>query len=160
MTWENIIPVVIALLGSGIIVAWMNRRKTSAETNQLIVQQAATLVDELQEERKAGREERDELRRERNELRQQLREFQQTTAKEIEQLKAELKVQESALDDLQVKNLKYQFVLSAFANQLRLAGFEPVIDPADIDTMKLDDIQVIADGMSRVETRRRQKPDD
>ena len=147
---ENFITILIALLGSGVIVAWMNRRKTSAETNQLIVQQAATLVNELQEERKAGREDREELRGEVRHLQA-----------DIKQLKAELKAQESTLDDLQVKNLKYQFVLSAFANQLRLAGFEPVIDPADIDTMKLDDIQVIADGMSRVETRRRrQKSDD
>ncbi len=160
MTWENIIPIVVALFGSGIIVALLNRKKTSAETGKTIVDQAKTLVDELQEERKAGKEERVELRQERDELREQLRRFQETTAKEIKQLQAELKVQEVAINNLTAKAMKYQLALTITIRQLRLAGFEPMIEPSRIDAMGVEEMRTIAEGLSNVDQRRQRAAKD
>ena len=157
---ENFITILIALLGSGVIVAWFNRRKTSAETDKTIVEQAKTLVDELQEERNAGNLERQELRKERDDLRQQFREFQEATEQKIKQLETEMKVQELAIGNLTARAMKYQLALTITIRQLRLTGLEPMIEPGKIDAMKVEEMRIIAEGLSNVDRRRQNATDD
>ena len=146
VTWENIIILAVALLSSGIIGTLLKSRKTSAEVDKTIVEQAKTLVDELQEERKVGREDREELRRE-------LRHLQA----EIKQLKAELKAQEVAIGNLTARAMKYQLALTITIRQLRLAGFEPMIEPSKIEAMEVEEMRTIAEGLSNVDQRRQKR---
>lgn len=81
--------------------------------------------------------------------------------KEIEQLgkkstalEAELEVQAHAIENLTAKNLKLQVLVSILTNQLRTAGFEPIIDPAQIESIEVDELRLIAESLSNVERRR------
>ena len=81
--------------------------------------------------------------------------------KEIEQLERKIKslqheveIQAASLENATAANLKQQLYSSIIVNQLRAAGFEPVIEPSEIDTMAVDDLRLIAEAMSNTERRR------
>lgn len=151
MDW---LTITLTVLSSNVLVivvtSLVNRRKSSAETGKIQadtdsvrVGTALKLVDELQEELA--------------EIRKRFQEYRQYTDEQIANLTAEARAQEVAIDNLTAKTLKYQMVLSILIMQLRQGGLEPLVDPDEIDTMKIDDLRTIAQGMSNVERRRQER---
>jgi septal ring factor EnvC (AmiA/AmiB activator) len=147
---EQYLTILLALIGSGVITAittsLLNRRHTSAVTQDVLVGAAKKLVDELQED--VAR-----LRQEREDITQRLKE----TENKLTELRADFSAQENAIDNLQANALKYQLVFSITVLQLRQFGLEPLIAPDKIDTMSIDDIRLIAQGLSNVEHRRQER---
>ena len=147
---EQYLTILLALIGSGAITAiltsLLNRRHNFAITEDVLVGAAKKLVDELQED--VAR-----LRQEREDITQRLKEAENR----LVELRADFAAQENAIDNLQANALKYQLVLSITVLQLRQLGLEPLIAPDKIDTMSIDDIRLIAQGLSNVEQRRQER---
>jgi hypothetical protein len=149
--WQTIVVAIVSSNGITILLTWLVNRhrstveaaKIRAETDDTKVGTALRLVDELQEARLEDN--------------QRFRDYRQATDEKIAGLMTELKVQEKAIDNLEAQNLKYQLVLSILLMQLRQGGLEPLIDPQKIDLIEVDDLKIIAQGLSNVETRRRQR---
>lgn len=146
--------IVLAVISSNIlsivITAWLNRRRSQAESDKIRaetedtrVNTALKLVDELQDQLTEGNS--------------RFRDYRQTTDETIAKMMTELKVQEKAIDNLTAKTLKYQLVLSILIMQLRQGGLEPLVDPQEIEMMKIEDLRIIAQGMSNVEERRQRR---
>ena len=147
---EQYLTILLALIGSGAITAiltsLLNRRHSFAVTEDVLVGAAKKLVDELQED--VAR-----LRQEREDITQRLKEAENR----LIELRADFAAQENAIDNLQANALKYQLVLSITVLQLRQLGLEPLIAPDKIDIMSIDDIRLIAQGLSNVEQRRQER---
>src|SRR3972149_4400393 len=143
---EQYLTILLGLIGSGAITAiltsLLNRRHNFAITEDVLVGAAKKLVDELQED--VAR-----LRQEREDITQRLKEAENR----LVELRADFAAQENAIDNLQANALKYQLVLSITVLQLRQLGLEPLIPSDKIDTMSIDDIRLIAQGLSNVEQR-------
>ena len=75
------------------------------------------------------------------------------------ELRAELEVQAKAIENLTGQVLKYRLALVITVMQLRMAGFEPMIEPDKIDTMTVEELQLLAEGASNAEARRQRGKD-
>jgi predicted nuclease with TOPRIM domain len=158
---EQYLTILLALIGSGAITAiltsLLNRRHSSAITEDVLVGAAKKLVDELQEDVSRLRQERSEITKKLEETEDRLKAETNALKAELKELKAEFTAQENAIDNLQANALKYQLVLSITVLQLRQLGLEPLIPPDEIDIMDIDDIRLIAQGLSNVEQRRQER---
>lgn len=158
---EWIIPVAVAVLSSNVLAVLLtlalNRKKTEAETERtraevddIRIGTTLKVVDELQESL--------------TDMRARFRDYRQDTDETIADLmnqlkiqEAELRVQEKAIDNLTAKTLKYSMILSILTMQLRQSGLEPLIDPEEIDTIKIDNLRNIFQGIHNAEARRQKR---
>jgi len=158
---EQYLTILLALIGSGAITAlvtsFLNRRHTSAVTQDVLVGAAKKLVDELQEDIARLHQERGDVTQKLKETEDRLKAETDILKAELKGLKAEFTAQENAIDNLQANALKYQLVLSITVLQLRQLGLEPLIPPDEIDTMDIDEIRLVAQGLSNVEQRRQER---
>jgi len=129
---ETTIAIVLAIIAGpagAFFNSWLNRGKNKADINQTITEAAHNLVGDYRE----------------------LADRLETTEKE---LRAELEVMASAVENLTGQVMKYRLALTITVMQLRMAGFEPMIDPSTIDTMSVDDLRLISEAASNAESRR------
>ena len=167
MEWTPIIIAGLGVAGSiltGFISAWLTRRKTRAEAASLDANAAKTIVEmatqsarDLVEDYKAQADEETERRRA---LAQEFREYREATDRKLAEAMAEIKAQETALDNLQAKHLKLELALQITVGQLRLAGHEPMIDPKEISTMSIADLRLVAQSTLNIQQRRGKSNDD
>lgn len=129
-TTLNILIALIAGPAGALVAAWLSRRKDSASITKSITEAAHNLVGDY--EILAARLEKTE-----------------------KELRAELEAMAAAVENLTGQVMKYRLALTITVMQLRMAGFEPMIDPSKIDTMSVDELRLVAEGASNAETRRR-----
>ena len=162
---EPYLTIVLAIVGSGvlttILTAVINRKQSKAQMSDTLVEAAKKLVDEHQEDlariRQERKEDQNSFAQYKKEAADEFAAYKKETTTKIHELEAELEIQENAIDNLVMKTGKYQLYISIIVNQLRTIGLEPVIDPGDIEGMKIEDMRLIAEGASNVERRRRER---
>ena len=123
-----IIIAVIAGPAGALLVAWLKRGSDRANITKLITEATGDLIEDY-------RKQADELHR------------------DVAVLRAESKALAAALENLKAQVLKYRLALVVTVIQLRMAGFEPLIDPAEIDTMSVEDLRLVAEGASNAAAR-------
>ncbi len=131
MSQELITAIVVALVAAapGLFALFHQRRLASATAADTLTGSAMRMVERHDKEIKELEDKNDHL-------------------------EAELEVQAHAIENLTAKNLKLQVLISILTNQLRAAGFEPVVDPARIESIEVDELRLIAESLSNVERRR------
>lgn len=131
MSQELIVAIVVALVAAapGLFALFHQRRLASASVTDTLTKSAIGMVERHDKEIKELEEKNDHL-------------------------EAELEVQAHAIENLTAKNLKLQVLVSILANQIRLRGVEPIIDPARIDSIEIDELRLVAESMLNVDRRR------
>lgn len=158
---DQLITIILAVISSGLLsgglTAWISRRERQAQAESTMVGTARGLIDELQEQLKETKADRQTIRNEFIEHRKECAEYRRQTDVQIKELEAELKVQETAIENQGAQLLKYQFALIILSAQLRAAGYEPVIDLSKVDSMNTEDLRLIADATVNIERRRQER---
>lgn len=131
MSQELIVAIVVALVAAapGLFALFHQRRLAGATVADTLTESAERLVQRHEKEI-------------------------EQLEKKIATLGHEIEIQAAALENATAANLKQQLYSSIIVNQLRAAGFEPVIEPSEIDAMPVEDLRLIAESMSNVDRRR------
>lgn len=131
MSWESVVALIVAMIAvvPGLLALSSQRKIASATVADTLTESAERLVQRHEKEI-------------------------EQLGKKATALEAELEVQAHAIENLTAKNLKLQVLVSILTNQLRTAGFEPIIDPAQIESIEVDELRLIAESLSNVERRR------
>jgi hypothetical protein len=139
--------ILVSILGSGGAVAWITTRanrqvteaaahKTHADTTKLFTDSMKNLISDY-------RVQTDEL---------QARIVRQD--ERIKELQDNFELLESHLENTNAMVMKLKLVNSIFVMQLRGAGFEPWIEPSEIESKNIDDLMRIADALTNIDRRR------
>lgn len=162
---ENITIAIIALLGSGglgaVVTSLINRRKVRAEVKKTGAEAVKTEAEVTKVITAAARELLSEYRARNDETEVELAEIK----RELREVKVEMRErekryrQEQALQDTQIENtnamvMKLQLANEILVRQIRALGIEPLVPPADIGTMPVQDLRDIADSLADIEYRR------
>lgn len=135
-----IATIIVAIIGSSalsaLVVAWANRRKTTADTASILTAAARELMDDMQERYDLIKSENESIR------------------SDIKLLQAEMVSLENALENLASKYLKLELATMINISQIRAMGIEPLIDTAKIDSMSIDELRLTAEGSSNAARRR------
>lgn len=160
MTPDLIMTIIVALIGAvggGIGVAWLNRDKTRAEAAGALTEGTIKLLNELQEERAADRRTMEGQRERIDGFDATLTEIRWIYDDQIEQLKAELNIQASAIENLNAENLKLQMIIQIYVQQLRERGIEPVVEPGNLSGLTIKQLRRVLDGYSNINRRREKR---
>lgn len=188
MSNEIVLALIATLLGSSgmitaIITAMINRKKSRAEAEKIRAEaekiraeaQADTeknradaakiITDATKEILGEYRLRNDELEGELSALKGDFRELR----KDFDEVQAELITrdkqyqQEQALQDQAIENtnamvLKLELLNIIYVSQIRSLGVEPIVEPTEIASISVDDLQNIAQGLSNIEGRKKASP--
>lgn len=138
MTSAELAVIIAAFLAAvpGIL-AWNNQRKVSSATiTGTITDSAIDLVERHDKDIK------------------QLDERNSALKKEIDHLEEEIKAQALAIENANARYLKLRLAYSIISSQLIIAGFTPAISEDEIDSMPLQELRTIAEGLSNARQRR------
>jgi len=160
MDWTVIITALLSTFSGGLSVAWLSRRKTSAESHSIIsktaTDAATSLINEYQEQAEKRNIQHkaatDFLKDELSGLRNDYSELKA----EHRRRKNETIIIQKSLENVESKIMKYQLTMSIYSMQLHGIGQEPIIHPKDIETTTIEALREVAHAMSNIEYRRNQ----
>lgn len=147
---EQILTIVIAVIGAiggGLVTGLFSRRKTSAEAEATIAATATKAAKELIAEYKA---QADRIEAENSRLLTQVSELRQAARDN----QKSIDILENTLENLNAQVLKFRLVIAILSMQLRSIGYQPLINPDNIDGMSVDDLNDIASTLNSINARR------
>jgi DNA-directed RNA polymerase subunit K/omega len=152
---DNIIIALIAAIGGGglasIITAVANRRKTSAEATQTLTK---TITDATKELLSEYRQLNDDLQGDLEDLRTQVKLLQAELKETKAQYRQEQALQDKLIEATNAKVLKLELIHVINARQMRATGIEPLVAPGRVDSITLQELRDIAEGLANIENRR------
>lgn len=144
---DNLTTIIMAVIGSGVfgalITGWLNKRKVDADVAKIITDAAIELKQEYKAQADEIQERYTALKVDYAALRD-----------EVKRLKLELELLEKAIENANAKCLKKELVITINARHMRSIGIEPLIDPANLDSLMIEELRLIAESLSNIDKRR------
>jgi len=135
METEQIVTVIVAVLGSGVLgawgTAWFNRRKTDASATGQLTQTALTLVERLEKDVVKLRADREKDRQ------------------EIAELRQELEDTKNSVEDLTAEGMKYQLAFLINTTFMQLADIDPPVTIEGFAEMTIRELRKMSERLMR-----------
>lgn len=152
LSTEIIIAAIAAIssLVTGILTFHVARKKASIDAASQNVINALKIVDEYQQMALAANNKA-------NRLEKEFDNYRLVTDRKLAEQKKDIKYQEREIEQVNERLLKYQLILSIYLHQMRTQDIEPLISPEQWESITIQELRLIAEGLANIEKRRKAK---